>query len=353
MPKATIEWIGGSDGFARIIDQTRLPTEFATLDITTPEEMFDAIKRLCIRGAPALGIAGAYGVLLAVGGGDFDSEARLFDALEEAADYLKSSRPTAVNLSWAIDRALAAARAAAGQGPAAVKAALLREARAIHEEDREVCRKIGEVGQEIIADGATVLTHCNAGALATADYGTALAVVYRAVEKGKKISVFADETRPLLQGSRLTAWELMDAGIDVCVICDNTAAAVMKAGKVDLVITGADRIAANGDTANKIGTLGVAVLAHEFSIPFYVAAPTSTFDMSLADGESIPIEERAAEEVTEGFGRRTAPPGVRTFCPAFDVTPARYITAIITERGLIRNPDAESIARVLGERRQP
>lgn len=348
MPRPTIEWIGDAGGTARIIDQTLLPLEYATKDIATPEEMFEAIRALRIRGAPAIGIAAAYGLVLALGGGQFKSEAELFAKLGEAAEYLKSSRPTAVNLFWAIDRALAAARAAEGKGRKSVIEALFAEARGIHEEDRAVCRRIGDVGQEIIADGARVLTHCNAGALATADYGTALAVIYSACALGKKVSVWADETRPLLQGSRLTAWELMDAGIDVRVICDNTAATVMKSGMVDLVITGADRIAANGDAANKIGTLGVAVLAHEFGIPFYVAAPVSTFDLSLAGGDGIPIEERSAEEVTEGFGRRTAPEGVKVFCPAFDVTPARYIAAIITENGLIRNPDVESVATVLG-----
>ncbi|MHC4711749.1 MAG: S-methyl-5-thioribose-1-phosphate isomerase [Planctomycetota bacterium] len=349
MPKPTIEWVGDVDGFARIIDQTRLPLEYVTLDITTPEEMFEAIKTLRVRGAPAIGIAGAYGLVLGVRDGGFDSEADFFAQVEKVAEYLKSSRPTAVNLFWAIDRALGAARAKAGQGAEAARTALFEEARAIHEEDRRICRKIGEVGQEVLPDGARLLTHCNAGALATADYGTALAVVYRAKELGKKVTVYADETRPLLQGSRLTAWELMDEGIDVRVICDNMAATVMKSGMVDLVITGADRIAANGDSANKIGTLGVAVLAKEFGVPFYIAAPASTFDLSIAEGGAIPIEERSGEEITEGFGRRTAPAGAGTYCPAFDVTPAEYIAAIITERGLIRDPDRERIAAVLGK----
>ncbi len=347
MPQPTIEWIGACDGFVRIIDQTRLPNEYVTLEITSPVEMFAAIKRLSIRGAPAIGIAGAYGLVLAVGKTCLDSEEALFVVLEEAADYLKSSRPTAVNLFWAIDRAMSAARTTGGEGVDAVRSALFEEARAIHEEDMAVCRKIGQVGQQIMPDPARVLTHCNAGALATADYGTALAVIYRANELGKRVSVMADETRPLLQGSRLTAWELMNAGIDVKVICDNTAAAVLKAGMVDLVITGADRIAANGDAANKVGTLGVAVLAHEFGVPFYVAAPVSTFDMSISEGDLIPIEERPPEEVTEGFSVRTAPAGVGVFCPAFDVTPARYISAIITERGLISRPDVASVAQVV------
>jgi methylthioribose-1-phosphate isomerase len=349
MPKPTIEWLGGVDGAARIIDQTRLPLEYATLDLQTPEEMFEAIKALRVRGAPAIGVAGAYGLVLAVGRKGFDSEAALFEALDRTASYLKSSRPTAVNLSWAVDRAARAARAAAGSGVAAVKAAVFAEARAIHDEDRATCRAIGDAGQALVPDGARILTHCNAGALATSDYGTALAVIYRAKDLGKRVRVFADETRPLLQGSRLTAWELMDEGVDVTVICDNMAATVMKSGQIDLVITGADRIAANGDTANKIGTLGVAVLAKEFRIPFYVAAPVSTFDLSIAGGEAIPIEERAPEEITEAFGRRTAPYGVAVCNPAFDVTPHKYITAIITERGVIRKPGVRAIAAVLGK----
>ncbi len=350
MPKPTIEWIGGVDGVARIIDQTKLPVEFGFVDISTADEMFHAIKTLMIRGAPAIGVAAAYGMVLAVARGEFADASSYEMALAQAAVYLKSSRPTAVNLFWAIDRAVKASLAAGSAGVSAMKQALFDEARLIHEEDRVVCRKIGQVGQEILPDPARVLTHCNAGALATADYGTALAVIYRAAEMGKTISVYADETRPLLQGSRLTAWELADEGLDVTVLCDNMAASLMRAGKVDLVITGADRIAANGDTANKIGTLGLAILACEFGIPFYVAAPASTFDLDILSGDEIPIEERSPLEVTEGFGRRTAPHGVKVYNPAFDVTPARLITAIITERGLIRKPDRDSIARVLHRR---
>jgi methylthioribose-1-phosphate isomerase len=348
MPKPTVEWIGDIDGFVRIIDQTRLPLEYVLEDVRTPHEMYDAIRALRVRGAPAIGVAAAYGLVLAVGRDEYRDEEECVATLKSAASMIKSSRPTAVNLFWAVDRVLAAARAAKGRGIGALKSAVLAEARSIHEEDRAVCRRIGEVGQEVLADGARVLTHCNAGALATSDYGTALAVVYRAGEIGKRVSVYADETRPLLQGSRLTAWELMDAGVDVTVICDDMAASLMQAGKIDLVITGADRIAANGDTANKIGTLGLAVLAKEFHIPFYIAAPVSTFDLSIESGGSIPIEERDAREVTEGFGRRTAPEGVKAWNPAFDVTPARFIAGIITERGLIRNPDTVEISRVLG-----
>lgn len=346
MPRPTIEWTGGTDGHARIIDQTKLPLELEMRDIRTVEEMYEAIKVLRIRGAPAIGIAGAYGLAVAAGNSETDEEDTLRKRLEEAAEYLKSSRPTAVNLSWAIDRVLSAVEGVKGAGR--LREAVLAEAREIHEEDRRTCRRIGEVGQEVVTDGATILTHCNAGALATADYGTALAVIYRAHELGRRVSVFADETRPLLQGSRLTAWELQDAGIDVTVICDNMAASIMNRGMVDLVITGADRIAANGDAANKIGTLGLAVLARRFDVPFYVAAPISTFDLTLASGEEIPIEEREPEEVTEGFGRRTAPEGVKVCNPAFDVTPAELITGIITERALIHAPDTASVRNVVG-----
>jgi methylthioribose-1-phosphate isomerase len=350
MPKPTVDWTGGTDGHVRIIDQTRLPLEYAVIDVRTPEDMFDALRTLKVRGAPAIGVAAAYGLVLAVGAKEFAGETAFLAALDEAARYLKSARPTAVNLSWAIDRAAAACRAAGGRGVPALNAALLSEARRIHEEDRDVCRRIGAVGQEIMPDGARVLTHCNAGALATADYGTALAVVYRARELGKAVSVYAGETRPLLQGSRLTAWELMDEGVDVTVICDNMAASLMGAGKIDLVITGADRIAANGDAANKIGTLGLAILARHFRIPFYIAAPVSTFDLSISSGKGIPIEERSPLEVTEGFGKRTAPVGVKAYNPAFDVTPARLITTIVTERGLIRKPSRKTVAAVLGAR---
>jgi len=349
MPKPTIEWIGGADGAARIIDQTRLPVEYATLDITTPERMAEAIRKLELRGAPAIGVGAAYALVLAVGNREFGTEGAILDAIDAAARLVKSARPTAVNLFWAADLAASAARAAKGKGVSRIRQALFAQARAIHDEDRATCRKIAEFGQEILPDGARVLTHCNAGALATADYGTALGVIYRAHELGKSVSVFADETRPLLQGSRLTAWELMDAGIDVTVICDAAAASAMSAGKVDLVITGADRIAANGDTANKIGTLGLAILADEFAIPFYVAAPASTFDLKIESGDYIPIEERSPEEVTHVLGKRMAPEGVKAWNPAFDVTPARLITAIVTEKGIIHKPNRQAVAAVLGK----
>jgi methylthioribose-1-phosphate isomerase len=235
-----------------------------------------------------------------------------------------------------------------GKGGRAIKAALLAEAKAIRDEDAAMCRRIGDNGQHLITEGCGVLTHCNAGSLATAEYGTALAPMYRAHERGRKFRVYADETRPLLQGARLTMWELQQAGIDCTLICDNMAAVVMRQGKVNLVIVGADRIAANGDTANKIGTYGVAVLAKHHGVPFYVAAPSSTFDLKIGSGAEIPIEERGGDEVTRGFGRQTAPTGAKTYCPAFDVTPAELIAGIITERGLIERPDRERIASVVG-----
>lgn len=351
MPKPTITWVGGVDGVARIIDQTRLPLEYVLEDVKTVEDMYDAIKALKVRGAPAIGVAGAYGLVLAAvkpGLKDASNAEKFLSRLADAARYLKSSRPTAVNLAWAVERAQRAAHAVHLRGVPAMREALLTEAQAIREEDGLTCRRMADVGQQVVPDVARIMTHCNAGALATADYGTALGVVYRAHELGKKVSVYADETRPLLQGSRLTAWELMDAGIDVTVICDNMAATLMAAGRVDLVIVGADRIASNGDTANKVGTMGLAVMASHFHIPFYVAAPASTFDLDIASGADIPIEERSPEEITEGFGRRTAPEGVKVFNPAFDVTPARLITAIITERGLIRNPSVDSVMAVIG-----
>ncbi len=343
MPLATIEWIGGLGGHAKLIDQTLLPNEFKHVICEDVEAMWDAIKRLVVRGAPAIGIAAALGAVLGVRGSKASNCDEFRAELKRISDYLASSRPTAVNLCWALDRMQRLAEANAHLPVGKIKQALLDEALAIIEEDKQLCRRIGMNGAALLDDGSTILTHCNAGGLATADYGTALAVMFAAHEQGKKISVYADETRPLLQGARLTTWELMQAGIDVTLICDNMAGLVMKQGKIDCVIVGADRIAANGDTANKIGTYSVAVLAKEHGIPFYVAAPVSTFDLTLSSGDQIPIEERGSDEITHGFGRRTAPEGVKTYCPAFDVTPARYITAIITERGIIEQPDAEKV----------
>lgn len=345
----TLRWIGGPDGLLAMIDQTRLPVECIEIECRDVETVWEAIKMLRVRGAPAIGIAAAYGVcvgLQAVAGGDTSA---LQHRLAEVCDYLATSRPTAVNLFWALDRMKnkAAELLQEGRAPVEVAAALLDEARAIHDEDRRMCRAIGRHGAELLADGAGVLTHCNAGGLATGEYGTALAVFFAAAESGKTLRVYADETRPLLQGARLTTWELMKRNIDVTLICDSMAAQVMREGRVQAVVTGADRIAANGDAANKIGTYSLAVAAKHHGIPFYVAAPSSTFDLSLADGRAIPIEERAAEEITHGFGRQTAPDGVNVYNPAFDVTPAELIEAIICERGIIRPVTPERIAEVL------
>jgi methylthioribose-1-phosphate isomerase len=275
-------------------------------------------------------------------------EPAFYRRFNEAANYLASSRPTAVNLFWALDRMKGVAeRMRSTASPGDVLKALLAEARTIHEEDRRVCRAIGRYGAELLPSEAGVLTHCNAGGLATADYGTALAVLSTAQEQGKRPHVFVDETRPLLQGARLTAWELAQRGIKATLICDSMAAQVMREGRVQAVITRADRIAANGDTANKIGTYALAVLARAHEIPFYVAAPTSTFDLTLPDGSGIPIEQRSREEITHGFGRQTAPDGVEVYNPAFDVTPAKFLAAIITERGVIRPVTKESIAETV------
>jgi methylthioribose-1-phosphate isomerase len=343
----TLDWIGDIDGYLRMIDQTRLPVELVEIDCRDIKAVWEAIKMLKVRGAPAIGIAAAYGACLGVQKVFTADEKTFFQRLLETTDYLASSRPTAVNLFWALERMKRAAERLRGRPSAEISAALLAEARAIHEEDRQMCRAIGRHGAELLRDGQGVLTHCNAGGLATSDYGTTLAVIFAATEAGKTLHVFADETRPLLQGARLTAWELQQRGIDVTLICDNMAAQVMREGKVQAVVVGADRIAANGDAANKIGTYGVALLAAAHQIPFYIAAPSSTFDLSIASGDEIPIEQRDPREVTHGFGRQTAPEGVPVYNPAFDVTPAERIAAIICERGVIRPVNRETIAAML------
>lgn len=348
MPLPTIEWDGGINGRIRLIDQTLLPNELKYVYCNDIKSIWHAIKTLMVRGAPAIGIAGAMGVVLGVKEIQAKDADAFLKELKRVITYLGSSRPTAVNLFWGLARMERVAQENKGKSVQEIKEILLQEAIKIENEDKAICRQIGANGAEFIKNNNGVLTHCNAGGLATADYGTALAVLFKAKEQGKRIKVFADETRPLLQGSRLTAWELMQAGIDVTLICDNMAAHVMKQGKVQCVIVGADRIAANGDTANKIGTYGVSILAKEHEIPFYVAAPVSTFDLSIKSGNDIPIEERSPEEVTNGFGKRTAPEGVKVFNPAFDVTPAKNIAAIITEKGVIKNPSVENIQRVLG-----
>jgi methylthioribose-1-phosphate isomerase len=344
----TLRWVGGTDGHLELIDQTRLPGELVYLACCDVETVWEAIKSLRVRGAPAIGVAAAYGVCVGIQNAPGADEDTFFARLDAVVDYLASSRPTAVNLFWALERMRSTARSLRGQLPVAdIAARLLAEAQAIEAEDRQMCRDIGRHGAALLADGQGVLTHCNAGGLATSDYGTALAVFFAAHEAGKRLHVYADETRPLLQGARLTAWELQQRGIDVTLMCDSMAAQVMREGRVQAVVTGADRIAANGDTANKIGTYGVAVLAAAHDIPFYVAAPSSTFDLSLATGDDIPIEQRDPREITHGFGRATAPDGIGVYNPAFDVTPARLIKAIICERGVIEPVSQETIHAVV------
>lgn len=343
-PLRTIEWLGGLDGCVSMIDQTRLPGELVRLQCHDAQCVWDAIKRLSVRGAPAIGIAAAMGSVLGVRDFDGDDRAEFLSHLDEVCTHLATARPTAVNLFWALDKMRKRAQSRTDTAVQDIKLALLEEARTIRDNDAAMCRAIGEHGADLIKEGAGILTHCNAGGLATAEFGTALAPMYVAHERGCAFRVYADETRPLLQGSRLTAWELAQAGIDVTVLCDSMAGALMREGKVDLVITGADRIAANGDVANKIGTYGLATLAHAHDIPFYVAAPSSTFDMSAPDGSAIPIEYRDADEFQASFDKPTVPTGVPCHTPAFDVTPARLIAGLLTEHGLIQPVGAKQIA---------
>jgi methylthioribose-1-phosphate isomerase len=344
----TVGWSGdAARGHLRLIDQTRLPTEFIEIDCHDVPTVWEAIKLLRVRGAPAIGVAAAYGAVLGARSQGLAEPAAIRRALGEATAYLRTSRPTAVNLFWALDRMDTVAARADTNHPRALLDRLLAEAHAIAEEDRAMCRAIGRHGASLVEPGEGILTHCNAGGLATSDYGTALAVIFSAHEQGKDLRVFADETRPLLQGARLTAWELKRRGVAVTLICDNMAAQVMREGKIQKVVVGADRIAANGDTANKIGTYGVALLAHAHGIPFYVAAPSSTFDLSIPDGSAIPIEQREAREITHGFGRQTAPSDIDVYNPAFDVTPAHLIAVIITEKGVIRPVNAATIREVI------
>jgi methylthioribose-1-phosphate isomerase len=324
-----------------LLDQTRLPVEVEFLVCEDVETVAEAIEMLRVRGAPAIGCAAAYGV--AIGAWQARGSGERTARIEATIERLARTRPTAVNLFWALDHMRGALAGADDLDDDALYRRLVDAARRVHDDDRDLCRRLGDHGAALLPDGATVLTHCNAGALATGGQGTALGVIYAAVNQGKRIAVFADETRPLLQGARLTAWELQRAGVDVTVICDVAAATVLRDRGVDCVITGADRIAANGDVANKIGTYGVALMARAHGIPFYVAAPTSTVDLDLPAGDAIPIEERAAGEVTEGFGRRTVPEGVAVYNPAFDVTPNELVTAIITEHGVARAPYDETL----------
>jgi len=332
----------------RMIDQRKLPLVETWLECESPEAVARAIREMVVRGAPAIGISAAFGVAL----GATQAAGLAPEAFERRMDaiyrLMLDARPTAVNLRWATERMRGVARHARDEGAdgPSIARRLEREAKAIHAEDLAACRSIGRHGQQLVSTGATVLTHCNAGALATAGYGTALGVVRGAIDAGKRVRVLADETRPVLQGARLTAWELLKDGIETVLITDNSAGSLMHGGEIDLVVVGADRIAANGDTANKIGTYTVAVLAKENDIPFYVAAPLSSVDFQCPDGSGIPIEERDPNEVTEMFGTRLAPEGVKVRNPAFDVTPARYITAIVTERGIVRPPFGESLRKL-------
>jgi len=319
-----------------LLDQTKLPVETIYLTLTTAEEVWASIRHLQVRGAPAIGMAAAYGLYLGVRNSEADTVDAFIAEVNQKAEYLGSSRPTAVNLFWALDRIKARVQRETDKDVAGLKAAVLDEALAIQKEDAEVCRTIGEHLLTLLEDGMGVLTHCNPGALATAAYGTATAPFYLAKERGWDLKVYADETRPVLQGARLTAYELQQAGIDVTLICDNMAAMVMSQDKVQAVIVGTDRVAANGDVANKIGTYGVAVLAKAHNIPFYVAAPLSSIDLETATGAQIPIEERPGEEITHGLGKQVAPDDIKVYNPAFDVTPAAYITAIVTETGIFK-----------------
>jgi methylthioribose-1-phosphate isomerase len=349
-----LKWIGDAGGLLELVDQRKLPVEFTKLQCTDVDTLFNAIKTLTVRGAPAIGVAAAYGLVIAVQ--KLHSKTSIsdaIDALQKASDFLASSRPTAVNLFWALQRVQEKAERFIAENPKAKLADLQQivfdEADSICKEDIEMCRKIGENGWKYISDGDGILTHCNAGALATAGQGTALSVIFEAHKNGRKFMVYADETRPLLQGSRLTAWELKQAGVDVTVICDNMAAYLMKQGKINTVITGADRIAANGDTANKIGTYGLSILAKAHNVPFYIAAPSSTFDMNIANGKQILIEQRNGDEVTEFSKVKVAPKDIKVYNPAFDVTDAALISAIVTERGVINRPDKEKIRSYLGK----
>jgi methylthioribose-1-phosphate isomerase len=328
----TIEWTSGG---VIMIDQRLLPRQQVFVTCTTYEEVADAIKTMVIRGAPAIGVAAAMGIALGFQqGADFETVCRT----------LAATRPTAVNLFWGIERMRRVKASLGDASRAEVTAKLIEEARQIRLEDIALCRAIGRHGAPLVPDGKTVLTHCNAGALATAGYGTALGVIRAAVESGKTIDVFADETRPFLQGARLTAWELQQDGIPTTIITDNMAGHFLRSGRIGCVVVGADRIASNGDIANKIGTYSVAVLAKENDVPFYVAAPVSTFDLTLESGDQIPIEQRPAEEVTHVFGVAIAPENIAVENPAFDVTPARYVSAIICEHGVARAPYRESLA---------
>ncbi len=342
-----IETINYNDGKVTLLDQTKLPLEKTMLEIPTVETMWEAIKMLRIRGAPAIGIAAGYGLWLGIKDVDDTATRETFiTQLKKTRDYLATSRPTAVNLFWALDRVMQKVERSSLPDVSKLKLFVLNEAKAIQLEEKQTARAIGDYGAPLIAKVSSVLTHCNAGSLATYGIGTALAPIYVAHEKGQAIHVYADETRPLLQGARLTAWELQQAGVPVTLITDNMSASVMRQGNIGAVIVGCDRVAANGDFANKIGTYGVAILAKEHAIPFYVAAPFSTIDFNTPTGEEIPIEERDPNEVTHFGERQTASESTKVYNPAFDVTPAKYVTAFITDKGVVLPPFQENLQRV-------
>jgi len=342
----TLEW---TDHGVRFIDQTKLPTEETYITCKTYQEVADVIRNMVVRGAPAIGVAAGMGIAVGVKNSKAETVADLKREFDQICDVIGKTRPTAVNLFWAIRRMQHKFETLRVRPAAQIKQALVEEAQRMHAEDIAINQAMGRHGAALMPANGGVLTHCNAGALATAGYGTALGVIRAAVEAGKKIHVYADETRPFLQGSRLTAWELVKDGIPTTVISDNMSGAMMLQGKIGAVIVGADRIAANGDVANKIGTYTVAVLAKEHGIPFYVAAPISTVDLETPDGSKIPIEQRNPAEVTHMAGKAVTPPGVQIENPAFDVTPAKYVTAIVTERGIARAPFEQSLARLVGE----
>ena len=337
-----------------ILDQTRLPNEIITLHLKTQPEVWHAIRTLQVRGAPAIGIAAAFGLYLAAKDIRTDNHAEFMTRLHEAKEYLNSSRPTAVNLSWALSRLENTAIKNSGKSIPEIVGLLRQEALAIKSEDTEMCRKIGEHGLTLIHDGDGILTHCNAGQLATSKYGTALAPIHLGRERGMNFRVYCDETRPLLQGARLSTFELLADGVDTTLICDNMASQVMRNGWINAVFVGCDRVAANGDACNKIGTSGVAILAKHYGIPFYVLGPTSTIDMSITSGDEIVIEQRAPEEVTDmWYSRRMTPEGVKVYNPAFDVTPHELITGIVTDKGIARPPYTESLQRIFTTEAKP